>query len=228
MKNNLKNITVEDIIENSENLCFHFTNKKNLESILEKGLLPSNTGEISGTTGREQPAVFFSKGFRGTLGTINRFLINISRMPLSEHKEYYEKTFPQIYNEVNSITDEEWLYKVAHECLKNKIYLVLNLNGVFKDEWDMATREEKEKLDYIIDDTNHENGKRQTIRNMHTIIGKTVSPEKISVLSADAISVLIQMYNSYSSRFSEQDVLKTEEWEKTTINTNLIKRVYRI
>ena len=215
--------TIDNILERSENLCFHFTDKQNWTSIQENGLMPLNNGKNSRVTGREKPAVFFSKGFRGTLGTVNRFLINISRAPSSENRQYYEREFPllfKMYNENSSNND--WVYSIAYEYFKDKIYLVLDLNGVTKDDFEKLPENIRKGIDYIIDDINFENSHRQTIRNMHTIVGKGVDTSKIKKLIGDAISVLINMYDSYALVHPDQHVLQTEEWENREITCDLI------
>lgn len=215
--------TIDNISERSENLCFHFTDKQNWTSIQETGLMPLNNGKNSRVTGREKPAVFFSKGFRGTLGTVNRFLINISRAPLSENRDYYEKEFPLLFKMYNeNSTNNDWVYSIAYEYFKDKIYLVLDLNGVVKDEFEKLSDDNRKGIDYIIDDINFENSQRQTIRNMHTIVGKGVDTGKIKKLSGDAISVLINMYDSYILEHPNQNVLQTEEWENREITCDLI------
>ena len=215
--------TIANISERSENLCFHFTDKQNWTSIQENGLMPLNNGKNSRVTGREKPAVFFSKGFRGTLGTVNRFLINISRAPLSENRDYYEKEFPLLFKMYNeNSTNNDWVYSIAYEYFKDKIYLVLDLNGVMKEEFEKLSDDNRKGIDYIIDDINFENSQRQTIRNMHTIVGKGVDTGKIKKLSGDAISVLINMYDSYILAHPNQNVLQTEEWENRAITCDLI------
>lgn len=224
-----KLVQIEDIVEKSEELCFHFTDTKNLltednkREILKSGLLPLNNGKNSRVTGREKPAVFFSKGFKGTLGTANRFLINILRAPESEDRKYYETEFPllfKIYKE--NKTNTEWIYSVAHEYFKSKTYLVLNLHGVMKEEWNALSDDAKAQVDYIIDDINFENSKRQTIRNMHTIEGRGISADKIRRLNGNAISTLIRMYELFLLAHPNENILQPEEWENKSITCDLI------
>lgn len=210
-------------IKNSEEVCFHFTDNDKIDSIMERGLLALNDGKNSRVTGREKPAVFFSKGFRGTLGTVNRFLINISRAPESINREYYAKEFPdllRIYEENKGSMD--WVYMIAHKYFKDKTYLELDLTGVSKDDYEKLSDEEKEQIDYIIDDINFENSERQTIRNMHTIEGKGVAKDKINHIEGDAISTLIKMHELFQKEHPGEDILEPEEWENRTIPTNLI------
>lgn len=222
-------VQIEDIVEKSEELCFHFTDTKNLltednkSGILKSGLLPLNNGKNSRVTGREKPAVFFSKGFKGTLGTANRFLINILRAPESKYRKYYETEFPLLFKMYKeNKTNTEWVYSVAHEYFKNKTYLLLDIHGVMKKEWNALSDEDKAQVDYIIDDINFENSKRQTIRNMHTIEGRGIPANKIKRLNGNAINTLIRMYELFLVAHPNENILQPEEWENKSIISDLI------
>ncbi len=226
-----KLVRLEDIVENSEELCFHFTDTKKLLTkdnkggILKNGLLPLNNGKNSGVTGKEKPAVFFSRGFRGTLGTANRFLINILQAPESEYRKYYKTEFPllfKMYKEMKIKQYTKWVYSIAHEYFKGKTYLLLDLHGVMKEKWNALSDDAKAQVDYIIDDINFENSKRQTIRNMHTIEGKGVPANKIRRLNGNAISTLIRMYDLFLLTHSNENILQPEEWENKSITCDLI------
>ena len=109
----MQEITIAEIenAENEGNLGFHFCKTEDLypnpnvrsklnpdessKGILIEGLIADNKGYLSSASKDEQPAVFFSLGFKGALGYINRILTNLSRFDLliERNPEYVEKFF---------------------------------------------------------------------------------------------------------------------------------------
>ena len=74
---------------------FHFTNKRNIDSILNNGLIPQ-----VGTASRlvdDRPNVSISKGGKGIMGIINSFIFKFeNEMKISDIPEEYRKYFTEI------------------------------------------------------------------------------------------------------------------------------------
>lgn len=74
---------------------FHFTNKKNINSILNNGLIPQ-----VGTASKlvfDRPNVSISKGGKGIMGIINSFIFKFrEETKISEIPEEYRKYFTEI------------------------------------------------------------------------------------------------------------------------------------
>lgn len=74
---------------------FHFTNKKNIESILNNGLIPQIG--VASKLVNDRPNVSISKGGKGIMGIINSFIYKIeNEMKISEIPEEYRKYFIEI------------------------------------------------------------------------------------------------------------------------------------
>lgn len=73
---------------------FHFTNKANINSILNTGLKPS-VGTASKLVD-DRPNVSVSRGGKGIMGIINAFIIKFSGLKVSEIPEEYKKYFQEI------------------------------------------------------------------------------------------------------------------------------------
>ena len=74
---------------------FHFTNKRNINSILNNGLIPQ-VGTASQLVD-DRPNVSISKGGKGIMGTINSFIYKfVNEMKISDIPEEYRKYFTEI------------------------------------------------------------------------------------------------------------------------------------
>ena len=74
---------------------FHFTNKRNIDSILNNGLIPQ-VGTASKLVD-DRPNVSISKGGKGIMGIINSFIFKFeNEMKISDIPEEYRKYFTEI------------------------------------------------------------------------------------------------------------------------------------
>ncbi|MBR6073314.1 MAG: hypothetical protein IKP76_03220 [Bacilli bacterium] len=231
-------IELDSLLNDESNLGFHFCNtvdlypndkpskldpNQNSRGIVVEGLIPSNTGALSSASSTEQPAVFFSLGFKGTLGYMNRLLIRISRFQelIDNNPSYVNKFFKEeleLYKEIKN--DPNWVYIIANKYLERLSYIVLSLNGVTKEEYE--SMDDNSNIDYIIDDIDNATGVRQTPRNMHTLVGKRIEPTKIRKIEGSAIDILIRMFDLYKTKYPDSNYLDTEAWENRTIKTDLL------
>lgn len=240
----MQEITIAEIenAKNEGNLGFHFCKTEDLypnpnvrsklnpdessKGILIEGLIADNKGYLSSASKDEQPAVFFSLGFKGALGYINRILTNLSRFDLliERNPEYVEKFFhkeKEFY--IKNKNNPNWIYIIAHDYLSNLSYVVLDLNGIKKEAYDKLSNSGKQEIDYIIDDIDYANNQqRQTIRNMHTLVRKNVSPTKIRKISGNALEIIMQMYKAFKRKYPNTSYLETEEWENRKIKNDFL------
>lgn len=240
----MKELTISEIENFEDKLAFHFCKTESLypnpnvksklnsnelsQGILIEGLVAGNTGYLSSASKDEQPAVFFSLGFKGALGYMNRILTNLSRFEtlIEQKPDYVEKFFHKekeffLANKNNS----NCIYMIAHNYLSNLSYIVLDLKGKTKKEFDELPDSDRQNVDYIIDDIDYaNNNQRQTIRNMHSLIGKNISPSKIRKISGNAIEVLIQMYEVFNKKYPNTSYLQTEDWEDRKIKHDYLTR----
>lgn len=138
------------------------------------------------------PKVFFSQGFNA-ITMLNRGA-NIIKHDVKANSE---KGLSEIGlgDKFTQLSIEE-LQMIA---LNSRIYYVLDLEGTTRGKYERMTREEKEKIDYLIDDYNEEYFKKDesgnknipdpnhlvSPANMHTITGKHVGIEKIKKIIND-------------------------------------------
>ncbi|MBP3801808.1 MAG: hypothetical protein J6I85_07305 [Clostridia bacterium] len=101
---------------------FHFTNKKNINSILNNGLIPQ-IGTASKIV-NDRPNVSISKGGKGIIGIINSFLNKLSEeLKISQIPEEYKKYFKEIddFNLDNPISLEDSC-KAMIRKLQDEVY----------------------------------------------------------------------------------------------------------
>lgn len=206
----MKKIDIKEI-NNLDECYFHFTNKKNLESINISGLLPrigENSNNIEAT-----PKVFFSKGGYAMLKTIDvwvRYYIYIiawrkyysdGTMSFSDYrKSYADKTLLLTDEILNDIYDS--LYKY----LNDQVYLKLDLiEGVDYSSLDID--EAKSNYNPAI---NRMYGKYSNVDsptmedwNMHTNSGLGIDTQKISLIHNDetynAIDIIEEVCTKYDT-----------------------------
>jgi hypothetical protein len=143
---------------------FHFTNKKNVNSILNNGLKPS-IGASSQLV-NDRPNVSISKGGKGIMGIINSFIykytneINMSQIP-----EEQRKYFKEINNfESNSKISEEIAYKAMKRKLQDEVYFRVKpsesqleearIGGLTGYDINLPTEIGQDQLDIITDSNN--------------------------------------------------------------------------
>lgn len=107
---------------------FHFSNRKNVDSILNNGLRPS-IGTASKLVG-DASNVSVSKGGKGIIGIINSFIYKFSReLKTSEIPEEYRKYFLEIsdFKSSNSIS-RDVACKAMTRKLKDEVYFRVQLD----------------------------------------------------------------------------------------------------
>lgn len=107
---------------------FHFSNRKNVDSILNNGLIPS-IGESSQLVG-DRPNVSVSKGGKGIIGIINSFIYKFSNeLKVAQIPNGYRKYFQEISNfETNNVISKELVYKAMIRKLKDEVYFRVTLD----------------------------------------------------------------------------------------------------
>jgi hypothetical protein len=154
-------MTVDIMNCDINNDYFHFTNRKNIDSILNNGLIPS-VGAASRLVG-DRPNVSVSKGGKGIMGIINAFVHKFSNgLRISEIPEEYRKYFIEISDFESDMTiSKEIATKAMIRKLKDEVYFRVRLEseqiekakiGVFSQyDVNLPMRIDKEKLDIVTD-----------------------------------------------------------------------------
>ena len=98
-------IDIQDCDINND--YFHFTNKSNVDSILNNGLIP--TIGVASKLVNDRANVSVSKGGKGIMGIINSFIYKFyQEMKISDIPEDYKKYFLEIKNfELNDFIIKE-------------------------------------------------------------------------------------------------------------------------
>lgn len=107
---------------------FHFTNRKNIESILNNGLIPT-IGTASEIV-KDRANVSVSKGGKGIMGIINSFIYKFSKeLKTSEIPEEYKKYFAEISDfETDNLIGRENACKAMIRKLKDEVYFRVKLD----------------------------------------------------------------------------------------------------
>lgn len=96
---------------------FHFTNKRNIDSILNNGLIPQ-VGTASKLV-KDRPNVSISKGGKGIMGIINSFIYKFeNELKISEIPEEYKKYFTEI---TDFKQDKQISREIACSAMKRKL-----------------------------------------------------------------------------------------------------------
>ena len=101
---------------------FHFTNKKNINSILNNGLIPQIG--VASKIVNDRPNVSISQGGKGIIGIIDSFLNKFSEeLKISQIPEQYRKYFKEIkdFNSDESISLEDSC-KAMIRKLQDEVY----------------------------------------------------------------------------------------------------------
>lgn len=105
---------------------FHFTNKANVNSILNNGLIPT-----IGTASKlvdDRPNVSVSRGGKGIMGIINSFIFKFSGLKASEIPEGYKKYFQEVSDfEADTIISKDDACKAMARKLKDEVYFRVEL-----------------------------------------------------------------------------------------------------
>lgn len=207
------NIIVKDIAQiDIQHAFFHYTSKKNLDTILENGLEP-RIGENSLYV-EKTPKIFFVEGEKGIITNMDVWLRWLTSKCGTSKFVYWLGTFYMrtpfcIKNIPNNIVKKKlkntkkrnMIYKKMKNILDNSIFLILDL----KEDIDFSYNDIDEvkntyyssflKLLYP-SDSNLRNPKIE-YWNMHTFSNKIIEVEKISLLkdnnSDNANDILINI-----------------------------------
>ena len=106
---------------------FHFTNRKNIDSILNNGLVPS-IGAASQLV-EDRPNVSVSKGGKGIMGIINSFIYKFTNeIKTSKIPNEYKKYFTEISDfESDAPISKDVACKAMIRKLKDEVYFRVRL-----------------------------------------------------------------------------------------------------
>lgn len=182
-------INIKDCDINND--YFHFTNKANVNGILNEGLIPKIGVASKLVNDRENVSV--SKGGKGIMGIINSFIYKFyQEMRISDIPEEYKKYFLEIKDfDANDYISKEIAYKAMIRKLKDEVYFRVALNkeqlanakigGLTGYDVNLPMKVDKSQIEIITDDNNkvlsaydvakyvYEKAKNiEVIRNMHS------------------------------------------------------------
>lgn len=155
-------IDIQDCDINND--YFHFTNKSNVDSILNNGLIP--TIGVASKLVNDRANVSVSKGGKGIMGIINSFIYKFyQEMKISDIPEDYKKYFLEIKNfELNDFISKETACNAMIRKLKDEVYFRVKLNeeqlsnakigGLTGYDVNLPMKIDKSKLEIIIDENN--------------------------------------------------------------------------
>lgn len=192
---------------------FHYTDKRNLDGIMKKGLEP-RIGE-NALYVEKTPKVFFVEGEKGIVAIMDVWLKWLTgKLSTSKFKYRFGtavymrlpfciKSIPNVLVKRSLASREKRLKscKKMKEILDNSVFLVLGLEEKVDFDYDdidevkQAYYESFLKLLYPRDSNLRDS--RMEYWNMHTYSNKTVTPQKIALLkdqdNCDANSVLMNI-----------------------------------
>ncbi|HJJ04556.1 MAG TPA: hypothetical protein OIM45_01525 [Clostridiaceae bacterium] len=155
-------IDIQDCDINND--YFHFTNKSNVDSILNNGLIP--TIGVASKLVNDRANVSVSKGGKGIMGIINSFIYKFyQEMKISDIPEDYKKYFLEIKNfELNDFISKETACNAMIRKLKDEVYFRVKLNeeqlsnakigGLTGYDVNLPMKIDKSQLEIIIDENN--------------------------------------------------------------------------
>lgn len=195
---NMKIVDINNI--DFDNSFLHYTNKSNLKSITQNGLLPKigrNAKNIELTK-----KVFFTKGFDNTLILMDSWIKWLTLRPKSNFiymcGSFYmkHKIFPRF---VVDIIFKKWIKndrrieracKTLDSILINSVFLELdlkeNIDFSYEDIDEVKNQAfSRKQLSYIYTYGYDLNNPKLELWNMHTLSGKTIENNKISLINCD-------------------------------------------
>lgn len=155
-------INIQDCDINND--YFHFTNKANVNGILNEGLIPKIGVASKLVNDRENVSV--SKGGKGIMGIINSFIYKFyQEMKISDIPDEYKKYFVEINDfNANDYISKEIACKAMIRKLKDEVYFRVILNkeqlssakigGLTGYDVNLPTKIDKSQIDIITDDNN--------------------------------------------------------------------------
>lgn len=112
---------------------FHFSNKNNVDSILNNGLIPS-VGAASKMVG-DNPSVSVSMGAKGVMGIINSFIFMFSNLPIKNIPEEYQKYYLEISDfNCEELVGKNLACKALSRKLKDEVYFKVGLEQSHLDK----------------------------------------------------------------------------------------------
>lgn len=142
---------------------FHFTNKANVNSILNNGLIPS-IGIASELVG-DRANVSVSKGGKGIIGIINSFIDKFADLKVSDIPEEYKEYFLEISDlESDTLISKDDACKAMIRKLKDEVYFRVELceeeleqakiGGLTGYDINLPIKIDSTKVDIITDSNN--------------------------------------------------------------------------
>lgn len=212
----IKNIVIKDIQKiDLQFSFFHYTDKNNIESIDQNGLLPKIGDSATGIEISEK--IFFAIGSKGVFSIFDswirwliakrltdlpgekadlpfyRFCTFVMRLPLIRYLVAIIVNFV-VWLEFRFKPFKIKSFKIMKEILDNSCFLVLDLEEEidfsYKDIDEVKAQKFNRKLlKTVYAKQNKMNSKKMDYWNMHTFSNVRISPDKIS---------LLKLNNSYS------------------------------
>ena len=226
---------------------WHITNKLNLKSIAENGLVPRDGKRNGVSKSDEDPIsrVFFSHGLKGVLEQANNlaYIVNsrikneiIRTKNGDDGKNIKEKMLKFLNNSTNdniklvNFLKEDAFKDGLNEKLTEHDYDIITYD-IVKTIWknSICLRANlKEGIDYSWDDTNfNKYGTKKvsmTQKNMHTFEGHVINNEALEVITDEqgnprtTWDVFKQMARYYKKQNPTKDYLPVDEWESAYTN----------
>ena len=142
---------------------FHFTNKANVNSILNNGLIPS-IGTASELV-EDRANVSVSKGGKGIIGIINSFIDKFADLKVSDIPEEYKEYFLEISDlESDTLISKDDACKAMIRKLKDEVYFRVELceeelkqakiGGLTGYDINLPIKIDSTKVDIITDSNN--------------------------------------------------------------------------
>lgn len=147
-----------------KNDYFHFTNRANVDSILNNGLIPTIGTASKLMDDRENVSV--SRGGKGIMGIINSFIYQFTnKIKISEIPEEYKKYFLELSDfKSDDLTNKDVACKAMIRKLKDEVYFRVKLDkeqlekakiGVFTEyDVNLPMKIDKSNLDVVTDSAN--------------------------------------------------------------------------
>lgn len=193
-----RDIIVKDISQiDIEHTFFHYTNKKNLDTILENGLEPrigANSLYVEKT-----PKIFFVEGEKGIItimdvwlrwltskSGINKFIYWLGTIYM--RTPFCIKSIPNnvVKKKLKNLKKRNKVYKKMKCILENSIFLILdleeNIDFAYSDIDEVKNTYYESFLKLLYPSDSNIKDPKIEYWNMHTYSNKTVDSNKISLL----------------------------------------------
>lgn len=212
------------------NKYYHITATKNVESILENGLIPQVGARGQDGLGNQlESKVFFTQNEEGLFGLLNTAYDNVKRLirtrdflnlrkafdAISDNEwEQIEEKLKKLYekDEVDLEEETNVLYNMLDKYFENSTLLELDVKITTTEEYRNMSDEEKEKIDCISDSFYSDTPELKMRKtDMCTIPGRGIDKSKIKALkkekSEGALPVILDIRKDYIER-RKQEFLK--------------------